>query len=130
MGWVKLFGDSTGRQNPKFQPGGLRSSAASSMAAGRGWDRIQGAVDSGGGRRGQGECTGSGHYSRSMHWCTTASRLVSCAQLGKASEPKDGGRPPIGPRHHCIFGHVPRKQPFLYIFNDRSATWIRLLIAI
>lgn len=56
------------------------------------------------GRRGQGECPGSGHCSRSMHWCTTASRLVSCAQLGKASRTTDGRRPPIGPRHRCIFG--------------------------
>lgn len=85
------------------------------------------------GRRGQGECPGSGHCSRSMHWCTTASRLVSCAQLGKASRTTDGRRPPIGPPATAVFldFHVPRKQPpLLHLFNDRSATWIRILIAL
>lgn len=126
--WVKLFGDSTARQIPKFQPGGFRSSAASLMAAGRGRDRIQGAVDSGGG------CEGAGARENAPA-AATAALVHHCEPpcfmrpIGKGVETQ---RPPIGPRATAVFLDLFQENnlPFCIFFNDRSATWIRILIAL
>lgn len=77
------------------------------------WRRVRG-------RRGQGECPGSGHCSRSMHWCTTASRLVSCAQRGKASRTTDGRRPPIGPPPPLYFWTCSKKTTSLFASLQRQ----------
>lgn len=132
--WMKLLGDSTARQIPKFQPGGFRSSAASLMAAGRGWDRIQGAVDSGGGCEGAGARENAPAAATAAGRCTGAplrAALFHAPKGERRREPQMGGGLQLGPRHHCIFGLVPRKQPpFLHLFNGRSATWIRILFAL
>lgn len=126
--WVKLFGDSTARQIPKFQPGGFpfqrreldggRQGAGPNSGGCGLWRRVRGC-------RGQGECPGSGH-------CSTGAPLrAALFHAPNWERRRDSTASNWALRHHCIFGLVPRKQPpFLHLFNDRSATWIRILIAL
>lgn len=100
----------------------------------QGVDRIQGAVDSGGGCEGAGARENAPAAATAAGRCTGAplrAALFHAPKGERRREPQMGGGLQLGPRHHCIFGLVPRKQPpFLHLFNDRSATWIRILFAL
>jgi hypothetical protein len=129
-GMGETLGDSTGRQNPKFQTWRVAFQRRELNGGRQGVDRIQGAVDSE-------EGAGAREWNAQQRPLQQVHALVHHCEppcfmrpIGKGVRTKRWRAASNWARHHCIFGHVPRNNPFLYILNDRSATWIRLLIAI
>ena len=108
MGWVKLFGDSTARQNLKFQPGGSRSCNHELNGGRQGVGRIQGAVW----RRAQGPRDNARQKDALVHWLVHHCEPRCFMRPIRKGVEKHKRGPPIGPPLPLFLGAVPRKQPF------------------
>ena len=93
MGCVKLFGDSTARQNPKFQPGGSRSSNHKLNGGRQGVAEFKGLW-----RRAQGPRDNARQNDALVHHCEPRCFM---RPIRKGVEMHEGG-PPIGP-HYLFF---------------------------